>query len=204
MDSDAWNERYAGDDLLWSAEPNRFLVAEVEALPTGRALDLACGEGRNAVWLAERGWDVTGVDFSNVGLDKARRLAEARVVSVHWECADATEYTPAPEGSFDLVIVMYLHLPEAARRIAFRHAAAAVAAGGTLLVVGHDITNRSVGWGGPKDSAVLYGPDDVVADLRGLEMVKAERVRRPVPTDDGEKIAIDVLVRAKRTPQMRG
>ena len=204
MDSDAWNERYAGDDLLWSAEPNRFLVAEVEALPTGRALDLACGEGRNAVWLAERGWDVTGVDFSNVGLDKARRLAEARVVSVHWECADATEYTPAPEGSFDLVIVMYLHLPEAARRIAFRHAAAAVAAGGTLLVVGHDITNRDIGWGGPKDSAVLYGPDDVVADLGGLEMVKAERVRRPVPTDDGEKVAIDVLVRATRTPQKRG
>ena len=202
MDSNVWDERYAGDDLVWSAEPNRFLVAEVETLPPGRALDLACGEGRNAVWLAERGWDVTGVDFSKVGLDKARRLADARGVSVQWELADVTEYTPAPE-SFDLVIVMYLHLPEAARACAFRHAAAAVAAGGTLLVVGHDITNRSVGWGGPSDAAVLYGPEDVVADLDGLETVKAERVRRPVPTDDGEKIAIDVLVRATRTPQER-
>jgi len=202
VDSNVWDERYAGDDLVWSAEPNRFFVAEAETLPPGRALDLACGEGRNAVWLAERGWDVTGVDFSNVGLDKARRLADARGVSVHWELADVTEYMPAPE-SFGLVIVMYLHLPQAARRVAFRHAAAAVAAGGSLLVVGHDITNPSEGWGGPRDTAVLYGPDDVVADLVGLETVKAERVRRPVPTDDGEKIAIDVLVRATRTPQKR-
>ena len=202
MDSNVWDERYAGDDLVWSAEPNRFLVVEVETLPPGRALDLACGEGRNAVWLAERGWNVTGVDFSKVGLDKARRLADARGVSVHWELADVTEYTPAPE-SFDLVIVMYLHLPEAARRVAFRHAAAAVATGGSLLVVGHDITNLSVGWGGPRDPAVLYGPEDVVADLVDLETVKAERVQRPVHTDDGEKIAVDVLVRAKRPPRSR-
>ena len=200
MDSHVWDERYAGDGLVWSAEPNRFLVAEVEALPAGRALDLACGEGRNAVWLAEWGWDVTGVDFSNVGLDKARRLAEARGVSVRWELADVTEYTPAPE-SFDLVIVMYLHLPKTARRAAFRRAAVAVAAGGTLLVVGHDITNRSDGWGGPSDAAVLYGPEAVVADVVGLETVKAERVHRRVQTDDGEKIAIDVLVRATRTLQ---
>jgi SAM-dependent methyltransferase len=197
VDANAWDERYAGDELVWSAVPNRFLVAEVEGLPAGRALDLACGEGRNAVWLAERGWNVTGVDFSNAGLDKGRRLSEARGVSVHWELADVTAYTPAPE-SFDLVIVMYLHLPEAARRVAFRHAAAALAPGGSLLVVGHDITNRSDGWGGPSDARVLYGPDDVTANLEGLETVKAERVRRPVPTDDGEKIAIDVLVRASR------
>jgi len=203
VDASVWDERYAGDELVWSAVPNRFLVAEVETMPPGRALDLACGEGRNAVWLAERGWDVTGVDFSNVGLGKARRLAEARGVSAQWELADVTAYAPTPE-SFDLVIVMYLHLPEAARRVAFRHAAAAaVATGGTLLVVGHDITNPSAGWGGPSDAAVLYGPEDVVADLVGLEMVKAERVRRPVPTDDGEKIAIDVLVRATRPQQGR-
>ena len=114
-----WDERYAGDELVWTAEPNRFLVAEVDGLAPGRALDLACGEGRNAVWLAERGWTATGVDFSAVGLDKARRLADARHVSVQWERADVTEYQPPAEG-FDLVIVMYLHLPESSRRIAFR------------------------------------------------------------------------------------
>ena len=197
MDSDFWDERYAGDELVWSAEPNRFLVAEVEGLAPGRALDLACGEGRNSVWLAERGWTVTGVDFSQAGLDKARRLAASRDVGVEWRRADVTEDPPSPD-SYDLVIVMYLHLPEAGRRRAFRRAAAAVAPGGTLLVVGHDITNPKDGWGGPRDESVLYAPDDVVTDLDGLTILKAGRVRRPVQTDEGEKIAIDVLVRATR------
>ena len=197
MDSHAWDERYSADELVWSAEPNRFLVAEVEGLTPGRALDLACGEGRNAIWLAERGWTVVGVDFSAAGLDKARRLAAARDVSLRWRLADVTEYEPPPDG-FDLVIVMYLHLPAELRRAAFGRAAAAVAPGGTLLVVGHDITNPEAGYGGPRDTSVLYGPDDVVADVDGLEIVKATRVERPVATDDGEKTAIDVLVRATR------
>jgi SAM-dependent methyltransferase len=198
MDHLGWDERYAVDELVWTAEPNRLLVAEVDGLAPGRALDLACGEGRNAVWLAERGWAVTGVDFSAVGLDKARRLADTRHVSVQWERADITEYQPPAEG-FDLVIVMYLHLPEASRRVAFRRAAGAVAPGGTLLVVGHDNTNPNEGWGGPKNTAVLYGPDDIIADVAALDIVKAERVRRPIQTDDGERTAIDVLVRAVRS-----
>jgi SAM-dependent methyltransferase len=197
VDAHAWNERYAGDDLVWTADPNRFLVAEVAGLAPGRALDLACGEGRNAVWLAEQGWDVTGVDFAAVGIDKAHRLAAARGVSVRWEVADVTEYEPDAAG-YDLVVVMYLHLPEASRRSVLAHAADALAPGGTLLVVGHDITNPDAGWGGPQDRAVLYGPDDVVAAVDGLDVVKAERVGRAVQTDGGEKTAIDVLVRVRR------
>ena len=129
MDHLAWDARYTGRELVWSAEPNRFLVAEVDGLAPGRALDLACGEGRNAIWLAEQGWTVTGVDFSAVGLDKARRLAEARQVSVQWERADVTEYEPPADG-FDLVIVMYLHLPAPARRRALGLASGGVAPGG--------------------------------------------------------------------------
>ncbi len=197
MDHHAWDERYAVDELVWTAEPNRFLVAETAGLVPGRVLDLACGEGRNAIWLAEQGWRATGVDFSRVGLDKARSLATARGTSVEWVLADVTAYEPEP-GAFDLVIVMYLHLPEASRRAVFRRASGAVAAGGTVLVVGHDNTNPSEGWGGPRDASVLYGPDDVVADLGPLEIVKAERVRRPVHSDDGDRVAIDVLVRAVR------
>ena len=149
MDRHDWDERYQGESLVWSAEPNRFLVAELEGLTPGRALDVACGEGRNAIWLAEQGWTVTGVDFSEVGLDKARRLAAARGVSVTWELADVTDYAPVREH-FDLVIVLYLHLTEGPRRVVFSRAAAAVAPGGTLLVVGHDSTNPEVGWGGPR------------------------------------------------------
>lgn len=196
MDARQWDERYGHDELLWTAEPNRFLVAEVADLRPGRALDLACGEGRNTVWLAEQGWIATGVDFSAVGLDKGRRLAEARHVDVTYELADVTTYRPAP--AFDLVIVMYLHLPDPARGHALANAAGGVAPGGTLLVVGHDITNLTNGIGGPQDPAVLYGPDDVVADLPGLEIVKAERVLRPVTKDGEQRSAIDVLVRARR------
>ena len=119
MDQHAWDARYAGDELIWTAEPNRFLVSEVADLPPGRALDLACGEGRNAVWLATQGWQVTGADFSAVGLAKARRLADAHGVAIEWVQADAVEWDP-PAGQFDLVVVMYLQLPEAQRRLAHR------------------------------------------------------------------------------------
>ena len=197
MDAEGWNRRYATSELIWTAEPNRFLVEQVGELPPGRALDLGAGEGRNAVWLASRGWQVTAVDFSDVGLDKARRLAEAANATVELVCADATEPV---DRRYDLVIVLYLHLPAEQRRTAYVNAAGAVAPGGTLLVVGHDLANLTDGTGGPQDPGVLLTPDDVVADLAGtgLRIERAERVQRTVTTDDGPRIAIDSLVRAHR------
>lgn len=122
VDAADWDARYSTTELLWTAEPNRFLVAEVAGLPAGRALDLACGEGRNAVWLAERGWLVTGVDFSGVALDKGARPAAERGVDVDFFQADVTTFAPPP-GAYELVIVLYLQLPEAERRAALGHAA---------------------------------------------------------------------------------
>jgi SAM-dependent methyltransferase len=197
MDRQAWDERYTGEALLWSAEPNRFLIGEVDGLEPGRALDLACGEGRNAVWLAQHGWEVTGVDFSAVALQKARGLTETRRVDVSWVLADVVEYVPTPAG-YDLVLVFYLHLPADQRRRAFARAATAVDPGGTLLIVGHDMTNLTAGWGGPRDTAVLYTPDDVIGDIGDLEVIKAGRVERQVTTSDGPRTAIDLLVRATR------
>lgn len=198
MDRAAWNERYATGELVWTADPNRFLVTEVEGLAPGRALDLGAGEGRNAVWLAQQGWKVTAVDFSDVGLDKARGLAASAGVEVDTACTDATELDDP--SAFDLVIVLYLHLPSERRAVAHARAAAAVAPGGTLLVVGHDTTNLTAGYGGPHDERVLFSPEDVVADLAGSGLVveRAERVSRPVLTGDGERTAVDVLVRARR------
>lgn len=197
MDAQAWNQRYSTSDLIWSAEPNQFLVAETAGLAPGRALDLGAGEGRNAVWLARRGWQVTAVDFSDVGLAKAEALAHHAQVTIETVCADATEPVG---GAFDLVTVLYLQLPTGQRRRAVANAAAAVAPGGTLLVVGHDTTNLTEGVGGPQDPAVLFSPDDVVADLAdsGLTVERAERVRRTVHTDAGDRTAIDALVRARR------
>ncbi len=129
MERDEWDRRYGGSDLLWTATPNRFLVSEVEGMEPGAALDVGCGEGRNAVWLAEQGWRVTGVDFSEVGLDKARRLAEDRGVGVEWVAADLRSYRPA-ESSYDLVVVLYLHLLADERRAIHAALAAALRPGG--------------------------------------------------------------------------
>jgi SAM-dependent methyltransferase len=199
MDSRAWDDRYRGSELVWTSEANRFLVAEAAALAPGRALDLACGEGRNAVWLAERGWRVTGVDFSEVGLEKARALAQTRGVDADWIAADLLDYQPEP-AAFDLVIVFYLQVPASERTQIVARAAGAVAPGGTFLLVAHDSANIEHGHGGPQVPAVLYTADDVVSDLRGsgLEIERAERVERPVETEEGVKFALDALVRASR------
>jgi len=197
MASNDWDRRYEGSDLVWTATPNRFLVTEVQGLHPGAALDVGCGEGRNAVWLAEQRWRVTAVDFSHVGLDKARRLAEAGGVGVEWVLADLRSYQPL-QRAYDLVIVLYLHLPAGERRAVHGAAARALRPGGVLLVVGHDLANLSEGYGGPQDTSILFTPDDVAADLADLSIERAERVERIVSTDEGERRAIDALVRAVR------
>jgi SAM-dependent methyltransferase len=193
MDSSEWDERYAGIELVWTAEPNRFVVEELQALPPGRALDVGAGEGRNAIWLAHRGWQVTAVDFSAVGLEKGRRLAETSRAAVDWVHADLREYQPEA-SAFQLVLVAYLQLREADLDGVLHRAAAALAPGGVLLVVGHDVTNLTEGTGGPPDPAVLYTPESIVRPLSELTVLRAERVRRP--TGAGE--AVDTLVRAVR------
>lgn len=205
MDAADWNARYDTSELVWTGEPNRFIPPEVEGLAPGRALDLACGEGRNAVWLATRGWTVTGVDFSDVGLAKAAALATERGVVGVWIGADATTWEPPSEG-FDLVLVLYLQLPPVQRRAAMRTAVASMARDATFLLVAHDLLNLSEGHGGPQDPTVLMTVEDILDDLSaaelelGCELVteRAERVDRPVSTPDGERNAIDTFVRVRR------
>ena len=197
MNSQDWDERYATTELVWGAGPNHFLVAEVDGLPPGRALDLGCGEGRNAIWLAQRGWQVSGVDFSEVGLEKARQLAAERGVEVTWVRADLRDYEPDHEA-FELVIVMYIQAPAARLADLMRKASAALAPGGTLLVVGHDLLNLSQGYGGPQNPEVLFTPADIERELTDLHIERAERVHRPVSVEGREVTAIDALVRAKK------
>ena len=205
MEREEWDERYAGQELVWSAEPNRFVEEECRAMTPGRALDLAAGEGRNAIWLAGRGWSVTAVDFSSVALDKGRRLAErqgdAVAAGVTWVCADVRTWQPDP-GRFDLVVIAYLQVPAPDRRQVMGHAVEALAPGGTLLVVGHDRANLERGVGGPQDPAVLYRPEDIVADLAAAGDLVVERsatVERPTPSG----AALDALVRVRRNPPAR-
>ena len=198
MDREFWNARYAAkSELLWTGAANRTLVAEVSDLTPGRALDVACGEGRNAVWLAEQGWQVTGIDFSDAALAKAARLAAERGVEAEWVDADVLEYAPDRE-SFDLVVVLYLHLLPEKRRAVLARMADAVAPGGLILIVGHDTTNIEEGTGGPQNPSILFTAEEVAAELPGLRIERAERIRRTVSTPDGEKQALDALVRATR------
>ena len=209
MDARAWDERYAAGELVWSSTPNQFVAAEAADLRPGRALDLAAGEGRNALWLASRGWQVTAVDFSDVGLDKGRRvqagLPDGGDLRIDWVCADVLTYEPGP-ADYDLAVLAYLQLPAEERRTAMRVGFTALAVGGTFLVVAHDSTNLTEGTGGPQDPTVLYTAEDVLADLDGerFEVVRAERVERVVPAGDehrGEpdRTAYDALVRLVRT-----
>jgi SAM-dependent methyltransferase len=198
VDRQQWNDRYASTDLVWTAEPNTFVARELAGMIPGRALDLGAGEGRNAIWLAERGWQVTAVDFSAVALAKAAKLAAARgLTGISWVEADLRGYQPPP-GSFDLVLLAYIHLPHAESDALLHAAASALAPGGTLLFVGHDRDNITHGYGGPQEPAVLHQAAEVVAALPGLIIQRAGQERRPVPTDEGERTAIDTLVRAQR------
>ena len=194
---EGWDDRYATTELIWGAEPNQFLVREISDLSPGRALDVATGEGRNAIWLARRGWNVSGVDFSAVALDKARQIAADLGVTIEWVEADVIDYEPEP-AAFDLVTIFYLHLERPARRQVLAAASRAVAPGGTLLIVGHDLDNLTRGYGGPQDPARLWVAADAVEELVGLEVEQAGQVVRVVNTDNGTVEAIDTLIRARR------
>jgi SAM-dependent methyltransferase len=198
MQREDWDRRYAAVENLWATRPNRFLVSEVAEIPPGRALDLACGEGQNAIWLASLGWDVTGVDYSEVAIAKANARAERDGVAVEFTSADLVEYEPR-RAAYDLVLVLYLHIPSTQRGAVHAKASAAVGPGGTFLLLGHDRANLTDGVGGPSDPDLLYTADEIAAELSGLEIEKATTVLRDVDGEDRD--AIDTIVRARRPAQ---
>jgi SAM-dependent methyltransferase len=206
MDANDWDERYRQKDLLWTIEPNRFLVATVTDIeaglpsgsPPGRALDLAAGEGRHAVWLAGRGWEVTAVEWSGVAISKGRRLAAHHGVEIEWVPADLTIWEPGA-SFFELVLILYLQVPRDLRTSIWERAARAVAPGGRLVIVGHDLHNLTDGYGGPSSAEVLFTADEVRGVLGPhLHVERADTVFRPVETDEGVRHAIDNFTVARR------
>jgi len=192
MDSHAWDARYTEKELVWSAEPNRFLPPLIDPLPAGTALDLGCGEGRYAIWLAREGWDVTGVDFSAAAIDKARRMAGD--AHVNWVVGDITEYDA--DAMFDLVMIVYIHLDPQGMASLFRCARNALAPGGTLIGLGHALRNLTDGVGGPQYPEILWTEDLIRPLTNGLDVVSLTEVLRPV---DGSPVdAIDVLLHATK------
>ncbi len=190
MDEAFWDQRYAATELVWTATANRFVMQECDALTPGTALDLACGEGRNAVWLATQGWSVTAVDFSSVGLSKGAEMARAAGVDVEWVHADVLTWEA--RRVYDLVLLVYLQLPTAERRAVLHQAAEVTAPGGSILVVAHDLSNLRNGVGGPQSEEVLWTVEEVAVE--GFSPVRREVARRPTANGD----ALDTLVRLIR------
>ena len=191
----AWDERHGGGDFE-GVGPNPALVAGVVGLGRGSALELAAGSGTNAVWLAGQGWRVTAVDWSPVALANGEAKAAAAGVEVEWLERDLFDWS-APVRSFDLVVIVYLHVPPDERRPIYARAAAAVAPGGRLLVVGHHPQHAVEGQGGP-DPDRLFTADDIAHDLLAAEpdlvIERAEVVRR-VPLPDRGPIDSLLVIR---------
>lgn len=207
MDSVAWDERYRASDLVWSSTPNTFVAEVVTGLPPGRALDVAAGEGRNAVWMAEQGWRVTAADFSAVAVERAERIARERLGDrgdvFRAVVADATEPAPPDEtgAGYDLVLFSYLQLPREPWSRALAQGVAAAAPGATVLVVCHALRNLDEGTGGPQDPEVLHDPEDVLATAADLpvEVVSARIRHRDV--DGADRPALDTVVVLRRRPE---
>lgn len=202
MNKELWNRRYAQKEFVWTVDPNQFLVAEIKDLTPGRALDVGTGEGRNAVWLAKQGWQVAAIDFSDVGIDKGIKLAASENVSVNWICADASQYQ-VPRDSFDLIVLLYFHIPRAQQSKLIRNSLNGLSSGGHFLYIGHDLTNIEHGQGGPQDPDVLCTPEDLKRDLIDCEIIKAEVVKRSVKVEPGHGgasnlVALDTVVHACR------
>jgi cyclopropane fatty-acyl-phospholipid synthase-like methyltransferase len=187
FEESAWEGRYRETTAVWSGRPNGQLVAEAADLPPGTALDAGSGEGSDALWLARRGWRVTAVDFATTALARGARAASAAGVAdrISWVHADLRTWAP-PEGAFDLVSAQFLHLSTESRPAVFARLAAAVAPGGTLLVVGHDVSDLHTGAHRPHAPEVFFTADELAASLDPASWTVAAADTRHRPALDHE------------------
>lgn len=201
-DASFWDERYSSSPSLWSGHVNAVVRDETAGLAPGRALDVGCGEGGDALWLAERGWSVLGVDVSQVAVERAAARAAAVGLTdrVAFEVRDLMTWTP-PAATYDLVSVSFVHLPSDDRRAVYAALAGSVAVGGVFLVAAHhpsdiDVVPR------PPYPDLFFTPDDLVEDLRAgageWQIVTAEARPRSA-MHDGEDVTIaDTVLHARR------
>lgn len=204
FDAAFWDARYSSAHSLWSGNPNRQLVAEVAGLQAGTALNTGAGEGADAIWLAERGWQVTAVDVSGVALDRAAghaaKAGNEVAARIRWLRADLLEWIP-PEHAYDLVTAQYLHLPGTFRHTLFARLAAAVRDGGTLLIVGHHPADLQTTLQRPNHPGLLFTGDELAGEIGpdGWEIVTNVAVERETTDPDGRAVtAHDTVFRARR------
>ena len=204
MGEDFWDARYRSSPALWSGHANPQLVTEVAHNVAGAALDVGCGEGADAIWLAERGWRVTAVDLSSVALE--RGAAQASEVGtevaqrITWLHADLTEWVPAA-STYDLVSAQFLHLPRDQREPIHRRIAESVAPGGILLIVGHHVSDLQTTIGRPQAAELFFAPGEVGGSLvrdDWVILVDEDRPRQTVDADGHPVTVRDSVFKAQR------
>lgn len=188
-----WDARYEAKGALWGAEPNQYLVEIAQTLDPGTALDLGCGQGRNSLWLASRGFEVTGLDLSPVAIEQATAVAAELELNVSFESVDLTTWDPS-DRIWDLVVLTYLHLSNKRRPVVHDAARRAVAAGGRVVVIAHHLDNFENGVGGPPVPDLLFTEQQLANDFSDFEILRNEKVIRT--TDEGD--AIDIVFVAVR------
>jgi SAM-dependent methyltransferase len=200
-----WDERYRSRDQLWSGQPNQRLVQEVGPLAPGRALDVGCGEGGDAIWLASQGWTVTGADVSSVALERAATHAAHAgpeiADQITWRQADLFTDQPFSLGEFDLVTSLYLHMPPGVREVTVARLTAAVAPGGALLMVSHHPSDLQIPGLRPPLPELFYTAEELVEalDSGAWEIVTAAAPARTASGPDGDPVTIrDTVLHARR------
>jgi len=189
---DLWNARYREKGAVWGAGPNQFVVDRMAGMTALRVLDLGSGQGRNAIWMAQQGHQVTAVDISDVATAQGLEAAERFGVEVDFIAADLAVWDP-PAGAFDLVLLAYMQLPEAGRRSLHAKAVQVLVPGGRVLIVGHHRDNLENGVGGPPLPEMLFTESELAADFAGLEIIENNRVLRHVDQGDVVGDAIDIV-----------
>lgn len=200
-----WDRRYHRPDPLWSGRPNPALVEEAATLTPGTALEAGCGEGADALWLAQAGWRVTGTDFSAQALARAAGHTPAALAGrLTWQQADLRTWTPHDDGapSYDLVTASFLHFPSPLRRAVFAALASRVARDGHLVIIGHHPSDLDTAMPRPLEPDIFYTADDLVDDLPAHTWKALTRTARPrtATTPNGRQVTIhDTVLTARRT-----
>jgi SAM-dependent methyltransferase len=197
-DQSFWDDMYRNRTAAWDPDPNPFLPEDLAGLKPGKALDVGCGEGSDAVWLAKQGWDVTAVDLSDVALDRGRAADTGQQVT--WQQADILKWAP-PADTFDLVTSHFLHFPPAERARLFGDLARAVRPGGTMLIVSHHVSDLQTTIGRPPMPELFFEADEIAATLPAGQWEVLVGGTRPRETHDreGRKVTIhDMVFKARR------
>lgn len=195
---DLWNQRYSQETPVYGMAPNQFVAERLAGLDPCRVLDMGCGQGRNAIWLAGQGHQVSAVDVSDLAIEQAEEMAAAAGVGVGFSVVDLAVWEP-PEAAFDLVLLSYMQAPPSMRVGLHRKAARALGPGGMVFLIAHHKANLEHGIGGPPSLEYLFDEDEVAGDFSTFTIEENERVKRRVDTGDVVGEAIDLLFVARKT-----